>query len=94
MPVVGLSEIAKNDLEKIFDHLASFDAKNALSRVVEIEHALSMLATSPMIGRPIASNRRELLIGKRKNGYIATYHYVAGDKLVLITSIRSQHQAP
>ncbi|MYN28845.1 type II toxin-antitoxin system RelE/ParE family toxin [Duganella levis] len=93
MPAVGLSESAENDLEKIFDHLALFDAKNASSRVGEIEQALSMLAANPMIGRPVSPSRRELLIGKRKNGYIATYQYVTGDKLVLVTAIRSQHQA-
>ena len=94
MPRVGMSEQAGRDLEKIFDHLASFDAKSAATTVREIEHALETLGQNPMIGRPAPPDRRELLIGKRKHGYTATYRYEAGDELVLITSIRSQHQSP
>lgn len=92
MPRVDLTHDADNDLEKIFDYLAQFDTKNAAAKVLEIHRELNVLAQSPMIGRPLSSNIRELLIGKRPHGYTARYRYTSGSSVVLVLSIRSQRQ--
>lgn len=91
MPRVDLTHDADNDLEKIFEHLARFDAKNAAAKIREIHRELGVLAQSPMIGRPLSGDIRELLIGKRPHGYAARYRYTRGG-IVLVLSIRSQRQ--
>ena len=91
MPRVDLTHDADNDLEKIFDYLARFDPINAAAQVREIHRELNALAQSPMIGRPLSGDIRELLIGKRPHGYAARYRYTRGG-IVLILSIRSQRQ--
>jgi len=47
-----------------------------------------------MIGRSVSGSIRQLLIGKRAHGYVATYRYIAGGGLVMVMSIRSQRQFP
>jgi len=94
MPRVVLARDADDDLDKIFDYLAQFDAKNAAARVKEIRRELEVLAHSPMIGRSVSGSIRQLLIGKRAHGYVATYRYIAGGGLVMVMSIRSQRQFP
>ena len=90
---VRLSSTAADHLDRIFDHLARVDVNTAAARCHVIRNALSKLAQTPMIGRPVSSDIRELLIGSRHHGYIARYRYVAGGDLVLILAIRSQRQA-
>jgi plasmid stabilization system protein ParE len=92
MPRVELTHGANNDLEKIFDHLAAFNATKAAASIADIRHAFAILSLSPMIGRLIYGDLRELLIGRRKQAYVAKYRYVPGSELVLILSIRSQRQ--
>lgn len=94
MPRVTLTRQADDDLEKIFDYLAQFDAMNATSKVMSIRHELDVLSHSPMIGRSISGDIRELLIGKRPYGYVARYRYASNSSLVMVMSIRSQRQQP
>lgn len=93
MAKVRLSSTAADHLDQIFDHLAKIDIHTAAAKIDAIRKALSTLDQTPMIGRPITTDIRELLIGSRHHGYVARYRYMAGSDLVLVLAIRSQRQA-
>lgn len=66
---------------------------DGLDRVAEIMQAVDVLATSPLIGRPVAGGKRELVIGRGSRGYIALYRYVAEVDTVFLLAVRSQREA-
>ena len=82
-----------DDLDRIFDHVARHDLDGAAARIHEIIEAISVLETSPMIGRPAAGELRELVIGKRTRGFVALYRYVAVIDTVFVLALRSQREA-
>jgi toxin ParE1/3/4 len=69
------------------------DASDAAARIRQIIDAVSLLETSPMIGRLAAGELRELVIGKRTHGYVALYRYVAALDIVLVLALRSRREA-
>ena len=82
-----------NDLDRIFDHVARHDLDGAAARIREIIAAISVLETSPLIGRPAAGELRELIIGKRARGYVALYRYATAIDTVFVLALRSQREA-
>jgi toxin ParE1/3/4 len=56
-------------------------------------HAIEVLAHNPLIGRPVANGKRELVIGRKARGYIALYHYIDKIDTVLVLAIKSQREA-
>ena len=66
---------------------------DAASRIQEIQQALKVLEYNPLIGRPVANDKRELVIGRRSHGYVALYRYVAAVDIVLVLAIRAQKEA-
>jgi len=77
-----------------FAREAQNDSDGAVSRIREIIQAISVLETNPLIGRPVARNKRELIIGQRASrGYIALYRYVAEVDTVFVLALRSQREA-
>jgi toxin ParE1/3/4 len=81
------------DFERILDHLANYQVDNAGQRIREIIEALNVLEHNPLIGRPVANGKRELVIGRRSHGYVALYRYVAEMDIVFVLAIRSQREA-
>jgi len=90
---IELAPEVGHDLDRIFDHLARHAAEDAAARVREIIDAIAVLETSPLIGRPAASDLRELIIGKRTRGDVALYRYVATLDTVFVLALRSQREA-
>jgi plasmid stabilization system protein ParE len=90
---IELAPEVGDDLDRIFDHLAHRAADGAAVHIREIIDAISVLETSPLIGRPAASDLRELIIGKRTRGYAALYRYVATLDTVFVLALRSQREA-
>jgi toxin ParE1/3/4 len=90
---IELAPEVGDDLDRIFDHLARNDASDAVARIRQIIDAVSVLETSPMIGRLAAGELRELVIGKRTHGYVALYRYVAALDTVFVLALRSQREA-
>lgn len=93
MSRVELAPEIADDFDRILDHLARHRAENAPARIGEIIRAFDVLETNPLIGRPGAGNKRELIIGRRSRGYVALYRYVSEIDTVFVLAVRSQREA-
>lgn len=93
MARVELSSGVADDLDRIFDHLARYEADAIASRIREIIQAIAALEHNPLIGRPAPGDKRELVIGRRSRGYVALYRYVAEIDTVFVLALRSQREA-
>lgn len=81
------------DLDRILDHLASHEVEDPGQRIGEIIAALDVLVPNPLIGRPVANAKRELVIGRHSHVYVALYRYVPRIDTVFVLAIRSQREA-
>jgi plasmid stabilization system protein ParE len=90
---IELAPEVAGDFDRILDHLASFQVENPGQRIGEIITALDILEQNPLIGRPVASGKRELVIGRHSRGYLALYRYVPEMDIVFVLAIRSQREA-
>ena len=81
-----------DDFDRFFDHIARFDAGSAPERITEIVEAIQILATSPLMGRPVNGGNRELIIGRGSKGYVALYRYVTQIDTVFVLAIRNQRE--
>lgn len=93
MSRVELAPELAEDFDRILDHLASHAVENPGARIGEIVAALDILEQNPLIGRPAADAKRELVIGRRSHGYVALYRYVPEMDTVFVLAIRSQREA-
>ena len=93
MASVKLTDRAKSNLERIFEFVARTDPKRALATVEDIEDALQVLTRHPFIGRPAEEGRRELVISRGRNTYIALYRWFEAEELALVLAIRSAREA-
>ena len=64
MARIELAPEVLGDIDRIFDHLARFDAHEAPERIGQIIEAIQILAHSPLIGRKVKGGKRELVIGQ------------------------------
>lgn len=80
-----------------FNQILAFQVKNTLadasSRIAEIMHAIDVLSHNPLIGRPVANGKRELVIGRKSHGYVALYQYVDEIDAVFVLAVRGQREA-
>lgn len=90
---IELAPEVAGDFDRILDHLASFQVENPAQRIGEIITALDILEQNPLIGRPVANGKRELVIGRHSRGYLALYRYVPEMDIVFVLAIRSQREA-
>ncbi len=93
MSRIELAPEVGKDFERILDHLSQYQVDNSGQRIREIIAALDVLEQNPLIGRPVAKGRRELVIGRHSHGYIALYQYVAEVDTVFVLAIRNQREA-
>lgn len=82
-----------DDFDRFFDHIAQFDVDSAPERIEEILEAVQILASSPMIGRPVKGGKRELIIGRASRGYVALCRYVAPLDTAFVLAIRSPRES-
>ena len=82
-----------DDFDRFFDYISQFDVGSAPERIGGILEAVQILATSPMIGRPVKGGKRELVIGRASRGYVALYRYVAPLNTAFVLAIRSQRES-
>lgn len=93
MTRIELAPAVAGDFDRIFDHLAAHDPEAAPARVGEIVDALSLLERHPLIGRSVAGDLRELVIGRRGRGYVALYRHVEAIDTAFVLAIRAQREA-
>ena len=82
-----------DDFDRVFDHLAATDPASAARRIDDILRAIEILKTSPLIGRPVAGGKRELVIGRGSRGYVALYVDVEPADTVFVLALRGQREA-
>ena len=61
--------------------------------MAEIVQAVAVLEHSPLIGRLVSGDTRELVIGRGSRGYVALCRYNPHADTVLIIALRSQREA-
>jgi len=82
-----------DDFDRFFEHLIRFEVDDVPGRLAEILQAVEVLATSPLIGRPVEDGKRELVIGRGSHGYVALYRYVTEADTVFLLAVRNQREA-
>jgi toxin ParE1/3/4 len=82
-----------DDFDRFFEHLIQFEVDDVPGRLAEILQAVEVLATSPLIGRPVEDGKRELVIGRGSHGYVALYRYVTEADTVFLLAVRNQREA-
>jgi toxin ParE1/3/4 len=93
MSRVELASGIVEDFERIVQHPLEHEVEEAESRIQQIIHAIDVLESNPLIGRPGRADLRELVIGRRAPGYVALYRYVVEVDSVFVLSIRGQKEA-
>jgi hypothetical protein len=53
---------------------------------------LLLVQSNPLIGRPAAGDKRELIIGRGSRGYVALYRYVVELDAVYVLAVRSRRE--
>nr|WP_326530209.1 type II toxin-antitoxin system RelE/ParE family toxin [Rhodoferax sp.] len=92
MSRVILSAGLREDFDRIFDFLFDYVPDSAALHIEAIIHALDVLATSPLIGRPVALGQRELIISHGASGYLALYRFDPAQDTVFVLAVRSQRE--
>lgn len=93
MSRVELAPEIREDFDRIFDYLDRVQVEHPAARIHEIVTAIGVLETNPLIGRPAENGKRELVIGRRPQGYVALYRDVASIDTVFVLAIRAQREA-
>ena len=93
MTRIELAPEVADDFDRIVAHLEMHAATDGAERLREIVAALDVLQTSPLIGRPAAGGKRELVIGRPSHGYVALYRYVPDIDIVFVLAVRAQREA-
>lgn len=93
MAQVELAPEVLEDFDRIFDHFETYQDANGAARIEEIMQAIDILAVNPLIGRPAAKGKRELVIGRRPRGFLALYQYIDLIDTVFVLAVRSQREA-
>lgn len=92
MTRVRILAAVAQDFERIFDFVFERAPESATARIAAIVEALGILATSPMIGRPVPHGLRELVISSGASGYLALYRYKQIEDEVEVLAVRSQRE--
>jgi plasmid stabilization system protein ParE len=83
---------ALTDLERLTAFLVESDPVAASQTIPMILDGLRVLASHPLIGRPIDFKRRELLIFRGRTGYLAQYTFRFAQDEVVVLAVRHQRE--
>ena len=86
------TEVA-GDLDRIVDHLIQHDASRVDERITGLIDAIDVLTHSPLVGRPVRQDMRELIIGRAAEGYVILYRYIPEIDTAFVLAVRSQREA-
>ena len=93
MPAVFLSQAAFDDLLRLEEFLVESDDPLAGESLDFVLDALHVLTHQPGIGRPLEGGLRELIMSRRRSGYLAWYEFDEARDLVLVARIRHQPES-
>ncbi len=93
MSGVFLSQAAFDDLLRLEEFLVESDDPMAGELMDFVLDALQVLTHQPGIGRPVEGGLRELIISRRRSGYLARYEFNLARDLVLVARIRHQRES-
>ena len=93
MAVISYASRAASDLQRLVDFLAASDSSAAAQTAELIISAVEALQHHPLLGRPVESGFRELVISRGRSGYLALYRYNEARDRVLVLTIRHQREA-
>lgn len=93
MPRLFLSRAAFDDLLRLEEFLAESEDPLAGELLDFILDALHVLTHQPGIGRPVEGGLRELIISRRRSGYLARYEFDQMRDLVMVARIRHQRES-
>jgi hypothetical protein len=86
------TEVA-GDLDRIVDHLTQHDASRIDERITGLIDAIEVLTHSPLVGRPVRHDLRELIVGRAADGYLVLYKYIPEIDTAFVLAVRSQREA-
>ncbi|MGH7858029.1 MAG: type II toxin-antitoxin system RelE/ParE family toxin [Candidatus Binatia bacterium] len=92
MARVVYSRNALANLERAFDFLREKDPEAATAAAEAIATAIEALAAHPLVGRPLPSGLRELVISYGKTGYVALYRFLPARDEIRILALRHQRE--
>lgn len=93
MSRVFVSQAALDDLLRPEEFLTESGDPLAGDMLEFILDALQVLTHQPAIGRPVEGGLRELIISRRRSGYLARYEIDDARDLVLVARIRHQRES-
>ena len=93
MSRVFLSNAALQDLQRLEEFLVESKDPLVGEWVEFILDALQVLTHQPCIGRPVGGGLRELIISRRRSGYLARYEFDQANDLVRVARIRHQRES-
>ena len=92
MAVLRFTPAALGDLERLAAFLRDSDADAATHTIPLILDGLRILAAHPLIGRPLDARRRELVIFRGRQGYVAQYSFRPVQDEGIVLAIRHQRE--
>ncbi len=93
MAHIEVTQRALEDLERLFEFIATQDPRRAREQVVSVRRAFEVLAEHPLLGHLAEDGRRELVLSRGRYGYVAKYRWLPADDVVLILAVRHQREA-
>ena len=93
MAAVSYAPRASSDLQRLVDFLVESDPPAAVRTAELIISAVEALQNHPLLGRPVESGFRELVISRGRTGYLALYRDDEARDGVLVLTIRHQPEA-
>jgi plasmid stabilization system protein ParE len=93
MAHIEFSPAVADDIDRIVDPLLKHEIKDAGARIQDIIRAIDVLDHNPLIGRPVETGKRELVIGRDTHGHVALSAYVADIDTVFVLALRAQTEA-
>jgi plasmid stabilization system protein ParE len=88
-----LSARAFADLERIFEFVAVSHPDRAIETVHRIRDGVLILEQHPMMGRQVEDGRRELVMGRGVEAYLALYRWMPAMNVVLVLAVRNAREA-
>ncbi len=84
---------ALSDLERLTDFLLETDPPATQDTITLIFDALDILVQHPEVGRKVHFGQREMVISRRRTGYLALYRYLPHIDRILVLALRHQQKS-